>query len=308
MKANDLFDKVTADLVAAIEDGASGWRMPWHRLAAGRLPVSVDGRPYRGWNALVLAMVAADQGWSSGRFATYRGWQRHGGQVRRGEHGTHVVLWKPIERADNGDTNGGNGDADGIDTRRRLLARVFTVFAAEQADGAERYLQPAEQRDEPDRIADAEAYFAAVGARVVVGGDRACYVPALDEIRLPALTQFDHASAFYSTAAHEHVHRTGHESRLARDLSGRFGDHAYAAEELIAELGAAFWCAQFGLEQATREDHATYLADWVAILKTDARAVVTACSQAQRAVDHLNTAAGWQHSDDTTDRAGESAA
>jgi antirestriction protein ArdC len=255
-------------------------------------------------------MVAADQGWSSGRFATYRGWQRHGCQVRRGEHGTHVVLWKPIERGDNDKTNGdadADADADSTGTRRALLARVFTVFATEQADGAERYVQPVEQRDEPDRLADAEAYFAAVGARVVVGGDRACYVPALDEIRLPALAQFDHASAFYSTAAHEHVHRTGHESRLARDLSGRFGDHAYAAEELIAELGAAFWCAQFGLEQATREDHATYLGDWVAILKADARAVATACSQAQRAVDHLNTAAGWRHGD-TADRDGESAA
>ena len=133
MKATELFEKVTDDLVAAIEEGASGWRMPWQRLATG-LPVSVDDRPYRGWNALVLALTAAEQGWPSGRWATYRGWQRHGCQVRRGERGTHVVLWKPTNPAANGD--------DDSDDRNRptFYARVFTVFAAEQVDGAERFM------------------------------------------------------------------------------------------------------------------------------------------------------------------------
>jgi antirestriction protein ArdC len=289
MNANEVFEKVTADLVEAIEDGACGWRMPWHRLAAGGTPRSVDGRTYRGWNALVLAMVAVDREWTSGRWATYRGWQRHDCQVRRGEHGTHVVLWKPIDRRADGDDND-----DDTASRRGLLARVFTVFAAEQADGAERYQVTEPTRPMPERLADGEAYFAEVGARVVTGGDRACYVPARDEIHLPALGRFDQASAFYSTAAHEHVHWTGHASRLGRDLTGRFGDRAYGAEELIAELGAAFWCAQFGLEPATREDHAAYLGDWLAILRADARALVAACSQAQQALDHLNTAAGWQ--------------
>ena len=99
MHASDLFEKVTAELVAAIEAGARGFRMPWHRLAAGGLPRNVDGRPYRGWNALVLGLTAADRDWSSSTWATYRGWQRHDAQVRRGELGTHVVLWKPTERA-----------------------------------------------------------------------------------------------------------------------------------------------------------------------------------------------------------------
>ena len=80
---------------------------------------------------------------------------------------------------------------------------------------------------------------------------------------------------------------------MHRDLSGRFGSHAYGAEELVAELGAAFWCAQFGLEQATRHDHAAYLGDWLAILRSDTRALVTACSKAQHAVDYLNQQAGW---------------
>ena len=58
-------------------------------------------------------------------------------------------------------------------------------------------------------------------------------------------------------------------------------------------MGAAFWCAQFGLEQATRDDHAAYLGDWLALLSADSRALVSACSHAQRAIDHLNQAAGW---------------
>jgi antirestriction protein ArdC len=286
MRADDLFEQVAADLVAAIEAGASGWRMPWQTLTV--LPRSVDGRPYRGWNALVLGMTAAERGWC-GIFATYRGWQRHGAQVRRGEHGTTVVLWKPIEtRHDTADAQT-TDDGDGTPTGRRLLARTFTVFALEQVDGATPPTTPAAGGGE--RIGEADGFFARVGAEVRVGGDRACYVPAADVICLPPLQRFDRPADFYSTSAHEHVHWTGHPSRLARDLSGRFGDRAYGAEELVAELGAAFWCAQFGLHQATRTDHAAYLAGWLAILRADTRALVAACGHAQRAVDHLHTLA-----------------
>ena len=133
-----------------------------------------------------------------------------------------------------------------------------------------------------------------MAADVVYGGDVACYVPVAGR-HPPARASASSSGRPTSTrpSAHEHVHWTGHRSRLGRDLSGRFGDRAYGAEELIAELGAAFWCAQFRLEQATRTDHAAYLGDWLAILRQDARALVAACGQAQRAVDYLNAAAGW---------------
>jgi len=289
MHANELFDKVTADLITAIENGASGWRMPWHCLANGT-PRSADGRPYRGWNALVLAMTAADRGWTAGTWATYKTWAKHGCQVRRGERGTHIVLWKQTEHTD---------PTDGDMTTRSLLARSFVVFAAEQVDNAERFTIT-DQRTPAERIEQADAYFAAIGADIVHGGAQASYSPTLDLIRLPHPDQFERGADYYSTSAHEHTHRTGHESRLARDLTGRFGDRSYGAEELIAELGAAFWCAQFGLEQATRNDHAAYLGDWLTILSADPRALLTACSHAQRAIDHLNAAAHWTatHSSD----------
>lgn len=287
MKANDLFDKVTSDLVEAIEAGARDWTMPWQRLGSGGLPHSVDGRPYRGWNALVLAMTATDRGWSS-TWATYRGWQRNDCQVRKGEHGTQVVLWKPIENK-----------TDDEERAWSMFARAFTVFNAEQVDRGERFTEPAPDRPKVERIADADDYFARIGADVKIGGDQACYVPALDQIRLPHLDQFEQPEHYYSATAHEHAHWTGHASRLDRDLSGRFGDRAYGAEELVAELSAAFWSAQCGIDQATRQDHAAYLGDWLAILQTDPRALVSVCSRAQKAVDYLNDQAGWTSGDVT---------
>jgi len=124
MRAENLFETITDELVAAIEAGAGDWHMPWHAMADAGVPVSVDGRPYRGVNALWLPMVAGSHGWDSGTWATYRAWQRHGAQVRRGEKGTSVLLWKTIEPRQ-ADT-----DDDSPATGRRLVARTFTVFAA----------------------------------------------------------------------------------------------------------------------------------------------------------------------------------
>ena len=289
MNANDLFESVTNDLIAAIERGASGWTMPWQQLAATGIPRSADGRPYRGWNALVLAFTAFERGYPSGRWATYQGWQRHDTQVRRGEHGTRVVLWKPTDHRTTADDASA---ADEQPTRPALFARTFTVFAAEQVDGADRFLE-IRTEDPARQIDSAERYFDAVGAQVIHGGNAACYVPTADRIHIPHPDQFARPSDFYSTLAHEHTHWSGHDSRLRRDLTGRFGSLSYGAEELVAELGAAFWCAQFRLDQTTRPDHAAYLGDWLNLLREDTRALVTACSHAQRAVDYLNALAQW---------------
>ena len=142
MHANELFDKVTADLITAIENGASGWQMPWHCLANGT-PRSADGQPYRGWNAFVLAMVAADRGWTTGTWGDVQDMgQCTDVQVRRGERGTHIVLWKQTERPD---------PTDDDTTKRSLLARSFVVFAAEQVDGADRFTTT-DERTPAERI------------------------------------------------------------------------------------------------------------------------------------------------------------
>lgn len=167
MHANDLFTAITDQLVADIEAGAGTWRMPWHTLADAGTPTSVDGRPYRGMNALWLPMVSAANGWTSGVWATYRGWQRHGAQVRRGERGTHVILWKPTNQT--ATTAEGDATEEPGQSRRRLLARAYCVFAAEQAN--------------PDRTESDRGLQGAREALVVAGV--ACLRPAHERYPTP---------------------------------------------------------------------------------------------------------------------------
>jgi antirestriction protein ArdC len=305
MHAQDLFEAVTAQLIADIEAGAGTWRMPWHCLADSSTPTSADGRPYRGTNALILAIQGSSSGFTAGIWSTYRSYQRHGAQVRRGEKGTTVALWKPTTQPNSAGAD--ETDADDRPTGRGLIARTFTVFAAEQVDGADaiiaRRSSERGERDTPQRIAEADRYFASTGVPIIEGGNRAYYSPAEDTIHVPTVGQFDNASQFHSTISHEACHASGHPDRLARDLTGRFGSDAYAAEELVAELGAAMWCAQSGIAAATRHDHATYLGAWLRILGTDARALVTVASKAQAAVDYLNNLAGIASYTVTTDEA-----
>jgi len=168
---------------------------------------------------------------------------------------------------------------------RQLVPYCFTVFNASQVDGWE---APAGMpRDTPEAIADADAFFAALGADVRYGGNKAGYAPVQDFITLPALAQFSTAVDFYATSAHEHAHWTGHASRLGRDLSNRFGDDRYAAEELVAELSSAMTCAHLGLSAVPRVDHAQYLASWLRVLRADPSALFTVASKAQAATDWL---------------------
>lgn len=285
MNANDLYQTITDRVIADIEAGADTWQMPWQTFAHGS-PRSCDGRPYRGLNSLWLAVLGKANGWDSRTWGTYRAWAAKNCQVRRGEKGTHVLLWRETTRT----------NADG-DTERFMVARAFAVFAAEQTDGGTEYASrrwPTVDRLPVDRLADAEQFFGKVGAVIRDGGDSAYYHLDLDYVAVPRIEQFADAEHFYSTLAHEHVHWTGHRSRLDRfdTFRDRFGGDAYATEELVAELGAAMWCGQMGIAQATRRDHAAYLAAWLRTLKADPKRILTVASHAQRAVDWLNTAAG----------------
>ena len=160
------------------------------------------------------------------------------------------------------------------------------MFAREQTDAPA--WEPPEPLTDHARHDAAEMFFAAIDANVRYGGDRAFYAPVQDFIQMPLFGQFPIRDHFYSTLAHEHTHWTGHESRLNRDLKGRFGSESYAMEELCAELGAAFIGAQLGLDQAVRKDHAQYLSHWLSVLRSDPKALVTVTSKAQAALDHLN--------------------
>jgi antirestriction protein ArdC len=285
----DVYQTVTDRIVSMIERGTGEWCMPWHASSIGEpgapvvMPRNVTGRAYRGVNVPLLWAAAEACGYASPIWATYKQWRERGAQVRRGEKSTLVIFWKPIEVAnDDGD------DGDG-DTETRLIARGYAVFNAAQVDGFDPppFNGGVGKRPEPERIETAEAFFHNVGATVCHGGNRAFYTSAGDYIQMPEFRQFVAPDRYYSTLAHEHVHWSGVAHRCAREFGKRFGDEAYAFEELVAELGAAFLCADLGLSNEPRPDHAAYIASWLRVLKNDKRAIFTAASKAQAAADYL---------------------
>lgn len=282
----DVYARVTDRIVAAIEAGAGDFSMPWHHDGSGGVrPVNaLSRRPYRGVNVVALWSAAKALAYPSGVFATYRQWAALGAQVRKGERGHLVVFWKTNDR--DGEETGAESEPDGRGGRR-FFARGFTVFNAAQVDG---YAPDADAPRLPDseRIAHADAFQAALGIETRHGGTGAYYVPARDFIQLPPFELFADAVAYYATALHEAGHATAAPHRVGRDLSGRFGSEAYAAEELVAELCAAFVCADLGLAVEPRADHAAYIASWLKVLRADPRAIFTAASKAQAAAD-------WMH-------------
>lgn len=276
----DLFQEVTDSIIAQLEQGAAPWVKPWNgdggHPGASNVPRNhLTGKAYRGINTLVLWVSAAARGYTSGRWITYKQAQSIGAQVRKGEHGTRIAVYKPWELRDVNDA--------GEETRKTVpVLRAYTVFAVEQCDGIELPAPIATPEPIESRHAQADAVLAQ--AVIMHGGDRAFYSPAADQITLPVQCAFESPAAYYATALHELTHWTGHKSRTARDFSGRFGTEAYAREELVAELGAAYLCAHLGI--VGRLQHAEYIASWISVLKGDKKAIFTAASAAQKAVDY----------------------
>ena len=140
-----------------------------------------------------------------------------------------------------------------------------------------------------ERVESAERFFAATGAVIRHGGNRAFYRITDDFVQMPELQTFRDAESYYAIAAHEITHWTRHPTRLERDFARkRFGDEGHAMEELVAEIGAAFLCADLGLTPEVREDHAAYIASWLRALKDDKKMIFVAASHAQKAVDLLH--------------------
>ena len=284
----DIYARVTAKIVAALEDGVRPWVTPWNaEHAAGRItrPLRHNGQPYTGINVLSLWVSASAQGFAAPIWMTYRQAAELGAHVRKGEKGSPVVYANCITRTET--------DADsGVDIARDIhFLKGYTVFNVEQIDELPaQYTAPASPRlDVSARIARAECFFGATGATLIHGGNRACYRPSTDSIVLPRFETFRDAESYYATLAHEMTHWTAHASRLARDFgTKRFGSEGYAIEELVAELGAAFLCADLGLTLEPREDHAAYIANWLEVLTADHRAIFTAASHAQGAADFIN--------------------
>ncbi|MBK3404251.1 DUF1738 domain-containing protein [Methylorubrum rhodesianum] len=244
---------------------------PWHR--SGGLPRNaLTGKTYRGINTVSLWVGAKAAGYADDRWATYKQWAELGAQVRKGERSTLVVFFKEL------------GDED--DERRRFVARASYAFNAAQVDGAP--ILDAEAASTEMMIPGSfDRFVAATGARITHGGGAAFYQPSQDRIVMPNQAAFRTTHGYASTLAHELTHWSGHANRLNRDLSGRFRSQAYAAEELVAELGSAFLMAELGLASEPHPTHASYIASWIQLLRDDSRAIFTAASAASRAAHYL---------------------
>lgn len=273
----DIYQQVTDKIIAALETGTAPWLRPW-RSGVGTALVphnAVTGRAYNGINFLVLTCAPyASNGW-----LTYKQAQELGGNVRKGERGTHIVFWSfpKIEDKETG--------------KEKVIpfAKPYTVFNLDQCEGIDtaklKTFTPAVAGESPiNEIA------ARHNVRLNHGGDKAFFSPMADAIGMPSADAFKTKEHYAATLAHELVHWTGHESRLARTFGKRFGDEAYAFEELIAEIGSAFVCASTGIPLEGLQ-HADYVASWLKVLKEDKRAIFTASSQAKRAAEYLTAEA-----------------
>ena len=285
---NDLHERITLQIIEAIEAGAGDYQMPWNTAGSNAsLPHNPVGKyQYHGINVLSLWASQQLRTFTSGQWATYRQWQSIGAQVRKGETGSPTVFYQPIMGGDDRETSGDDAPGQGRSGRPFVL-KMATVFNADQVDGfhPEHVAPPADQRQDM-----AEQVIKNSKARILWGGEKACYLPTRDEIHLPHPEEFVSSEAYYGVAFHELVHWTGHASRCARDLSGRFHSAAYAMEELVAELGAAFLSAEVGISQKPRHDHAQYIGSWLELLRDDNKAMFIAAARAHEACAFLNAA------------------
>ena len=284
----DIHKKITDQIIAAIETGAGTYQMPWNPRLCFGTTASIPTNPigcygYRGINILSLWSSQQENSFQTAEWATFRQWQSVGAQVRKGEKGTLSVFYKTMDAADHSTTE----DNRLQPCMSHFIARASYVFNADQVEGYVPRILP--KPAEIERHEKADHFIAASGADIHHGGPIACYLPSRDEIHLPPAGSFHAPQAYYGVTLHELTHWTGHKSRCARDLHHRFGSEAYAAEELVAELGAAFLCAEIGVTAEPRIDHARYIESWLRVLRSDKRAIFTAAAKASQATNYLMT-------------------
>ncbi len=234
----------------------------------------------------MLWMEAEAAGYSAPIWMTFRQALELGGHVRKGEKGALVVYANSI-------TKTAQDEATGEESEQKIpYMKGYTVFNVEQIDDlpAHYYAKAAQPNLSPqERIAPVEAFLAQTGADLSHGGNQAFYMPSQDRIQMPPFEFFRDPESYYATLLHETVHWTKHPKRLDRDFGRkRWGDEGYAMEELVAEIGAAFLSADLGITPDIREDHASYIASWLKVLKDDKRAIFTASGHAQRAATFLH--------------------
>ena len=279
----DIYRTVTDSIIAAIKAGAGTFVMPWHGggVAIAKPENALTHMEYHGVNVLMLWARSHNEGFPTGYWASYRQWQRLGAQVEKGEKATPIVFYKQIDQP-----------SDGEEPSTRLFARSSFVFNVAQVRG---WIPPEDQHPKGKaEIAESVATFiTGTRAEIVWGGASAFYHIPTDRIHMPDRERFrdtDTGSAehgLHSTILHELVHWAGAKHRLARFEQG-LSKEAVPFEELVAEIGAAFLCADLGISATPRPDHAAYVGHWLAALENDSRAIFRASRFANLAAQYLH--------------------
>ncbi len=282
-------EEITNRILEDMEKGVMPWQEPWKVGKELPLPLNAATKhSYRGINIVVLWNEAARRGYSSLVFLTFNQAKELGGTVRKGEHGTQVIFYKPIpkDRSLRREITG-EGEIEELPEEEVIrVLRYYTVFNLDQTQGLDCLKPELEPVKSFQPHEEAERILAQSGVRIIHSPfGKALYNPNQDHIVLPRKEDFDSPQTYYENAFHELIHASGSPGRLNRERGKRFGDKAYAFEELVAELGAAFLCAGVGIPYTTR--HAEYLADWVRLLRDDKRAIFSAAAKAQAAVDFI---------------------
>lgn len=282
--ARDVAAEITTLIIAKLEAGVPPWTRPWQTSGGGR-PLRHCGTPYTGINTLYLWAIADGRGYRSRYWMTYKQAATLGGQVRRGETGSLSVYYSSFRKDDTDPRTGEERE------RTVRFLRAYTVFNADQIDGLPARFYASDEAPPPLSASEHQGaidrFFAAVPAIVRHGGDRAYFDPHTDRIQLPHPAAFRSADFYASVRAHETIHWTGAKNRLDRAFGKRFGDKAYAFEELVAEIGSGLVCAMLGLPNELHDDHASYVAHWLSILRADKTAIIHAASKAEAAYAFL---------------------
>lgn len=281
----DIAIDITATIIAKLEAGVMPWSRPWSVTGEGGRPLRHEGSTYNGINALWLWATADTYGYRSRYWMTARQARELGGEVRRDARPSFSVYASTFRKA-------GAPSLLGMSAEKTIrFLRSYVVFNADEIDGLPTYYHPREVPPTPQLLSDRQdridAFFDAVPAKVRHGGDRAFFHPTFDYIQMPHVGSFRSADGYASIRAHETVHWSGHQSRLDRVFGKRFGDKAYAFEELIAEVGNAIICGDLGLPTDLHDSHASYLDSWLKVLRADRTAIFLAASKAEQAFGFL---------------------
>jgi antirestriction protein ArdC len=272
--SSTIYQDVTNSIIEQLEKGAIPWVKPWRADSSADKNV-ISQKPYQGVNRLILGMSSMAQGFTVPAWASYKQWESLGAYVKKGEKGTRIVFYSPVSKV-----NKATGENENYS-----VLKAYTVFNLSQVEGIE-IVQTETEAGEFTANELAEQRIVKTGAMISHGSDAAFYMPSQDRIQLPNKSAFDNEASYYATAFHELTHWTGAETRCDRNLKGRFGDPKYAFEELVAEMGAAFLCADYGIQGELR--HAGYIQSWLKALKDDSKAIFKASALAQKAADYIN--------------------